>query len=256
MEGMNQLKKNLIIGTILLLGALSCFYLGRTTAPSIENNRSDGSEQNAREMGRNIREATRNSPDRTASRINPINENSTIHVNPRSGRATSAIGVVPSQIIESFGLTPEKNVMLQGQIDAFWKKSAMAVSERAIYDTISSDPSTGTDVYRIPALADGGRSLRDELFGNLIPIIGEKNAKQFIAGMNQQPFGAYGKYDAKLKFASDKDAIQAGLSDGDKRIRVWFEYTDPETGKLMASGNSTMDMFRRIWGDALIVHQP
>jgi hypothetical protein len=73
-------------------------------------------------------------------------------------------------------------------------------------------------------------------------IVGDENASTLISGMNQKPFGGFGKYDVKLTFVPDEDEASKG------ETRVTYEYTDPKSGNLVFRGTSTLQSFSENFG--------
>lgn len=150
------------------------------------------------------------------------------------------------------GLNDDQIQAVQTALGRFWKTMAAETAKRARYDDEASDADHKKDVYRIPALADGGQTLRDGFQKELAAIAGEENAAALIKGMSHKPFGDFGKNDVVVTFEPDTDFIEAGR--GKDSIRVYYRYSDPATGAGILSGNSTLEKFNENFGSWSLPH--
>ena len=155
-------------------------------------------------------------------------------------------GVVPSAAARELGLDTEQTKLVQVAVTNFRKMIEESVGARAYYDESLSDPNTARDVYRIPALEDGGEALRGELKGRLEEIVGKNTASLLWSDSYLEPYGGYGRYDVKVQFTPNEEFINAGISPA--AILVKYEYTDPKTGIPVLEGTRTLESFSSVFG--------
>ena len=166
---------------------------------------------------------------------------------PPSSRWTlPASGILPSGLARELGFNAEQTKAAQSEITRFRKKMEDSVSARAYRDEDASEPEI--DVYRIPALPDGGQALRDELESKLADIGGKDAAAELIETLGTEVFGGYGRYDVTVKFSPDAERSEVGHP-----IQADYVYTDPENGTKVLWGNSTLDSFSEKFGNWKVV---
>jgi hypothetical protein len=156
-------------------------------------------------------------------------------------------GVLPSEAARELGLNTEQTKLAQVAVNNFRKVIEESVGANAYYDESLSDPSIARDVYRIPALLDGGEALRTELKGRLEEIVGKNTAALLWSDSYIEPYGGYGRYDVLVEFTPNQEFIDAGISTD--AILAKYQYTDPKTGNPVLEGTRTLESFTSIFGN-------
>jgi hypothetical protein len=156
-------------------------------------------------------------------------------------------GVLPSEAARELGLSTEQTKLVQIAVNNFRKVIEERVGANAYYDESLSDPSTARDVYRIPALLDGGEALRTELKGRLEEIVGRNTAALLWSDSYIEPYAGYGRYDVLIEFTPNQEFIDAGISPD--AILAKYQYTDPKTGNPVLEGTRTLESFTSIFGN-------
>lgn len=168
-----------------------------------------------------------------------------VHVPPGSHLIVSRSGHLPSGVAAELGLTREEAASVQMILSESWVNFSKEIASRVFYDRAASDPESGVDVYRIPALEDGGANLRESLVSKLKKVVGEEKARTLVENMSQEPFGSFGRYDVELKSYPYAEKTEAT---GVDHTQVTFKYHDPTTGKAVLEVTTTLEVLPQFFG--------
>lgn len=158
---------------------------------------------------------------------------------------TSNNGGITTGAAEAAKLTQFEKTEVESALDAAFRRSEDDFLSRLIRVDSESHPENGVTVFRIPASPDRAEMIMGDLRTAISNIVGLKRG-------------------SILTSCFDVDACVVGLGRKDVRLEIKvppkdektitlinYEFTDPDSGKSISSGQSSIRAFRARFGDVI-----
>lgn len=146
-------------------------------------------------------------------------------------------GISPAAA-KAAGLTKDEEKLVSRILMKAWDDGARDFARRAELVEEESDEKSGRMVYMIPARADRGWEIKDELLAELGDAVGpEKRAILMRGYQSNRLFGGFGADDVRLEFSAGGNKYS-------------FSYLNPLDGSDTFYGSSPLEEFSHRFGDS------
>lgn len=145
---------------------------------------------------------------------------------------------VSAKAAKAAGLTDAEEKRVSGILMEIWNDAAGDFASRAELVEEESEEKAGRLVYMIPARADRGWALKDELLGELGDAVGPGKRAILMSGyQSNRFFGGFGAYDVRLEFTAGESKFS-------------FSYLNPLDGEPNCFGSDPLEHFSDRFGNS------